>query len=212
MKSGNWFRSSTPSGFDMTSDLARAIDGAWEARESLGPSTKGEARDAVEAALSGLDDGSLRVAEKVGRRMDRASMAEESRAAVLPPQRHENHFRRAGRGGVVGQGRFQIPGLGRSAFSRRRLPRRAGRDRAPLGLHRQRRGADAQLRQCRRPRGRRHHDRHLGHGRLLRPGREPTATSRAARGLAACWNPCRPRPPSSRTIALSARAPKWPKA
>ena len=48
----------------MTSDLARAINGAWEARESLGPPTRGEARDAVEAVLSGLDDGSLRVAEK----------------------------------------------------------------------------------------------------------------------------------------------------
>ena len=48
----------------MTNDLARAIDGAWDARESLGPSTKGQARDAVETALSGLDDGSLRVAEK----------------------------------------------------------------------------------------------------------------------------------------------------
>ena len=50
----------------MTNDLARAIDSAWDARESLGPSTKGEARDAVEAVLTGLDDGSLRVAEKSG--------------------------------------------------------------------------------------------------------------------------------------------------
>jgi len=45
-------------------DLARRIEVAWEARESLSVSSKGEVRDAVEAALSGLDDGSMRVAEK----------------------------------------------------------------------------------------------------------------------------------------------------
>ena len=50
----------------MTNDLARAIDGAWDARENLGPHSKGEARDAVETVLAGLDDGSLRVAEKSG--------------------------------------------------------------------------------------------------------------------------------------------------
>ena len=36
----------------MTNDLARAIDSAWDARESLGPSTKGEIRDAVETVLA----------------------------------------------------------------------------------------------------------------------------------------------------------------
>jgi 2,3,4,5-tetrahydropyridine-2,6-dicarboxylate N-succinyltransferase len=47
-------------------DLAHRIEAAWEVRESLSVSSKGEARDAVEAALAGLDDGSLRVAEKAG--------------------------------------------------------------------------------------------------------------------------------------------------
>src|ERR1700722_11836949 len=47
-------------------DLAHRIEAAWEGRESLSVSSKGEARDAVEAALEGLDDGSLRVAEKMG--------------------------------------------------------------------------------------------------------------------------------------------------
>ena len=50
----------------MSDDLARAIDQAWDARESLGPATKGQAREAVEAALTGLDNGALRVAEKQG--------------------------------------------------------------------------------------------------------------------------------------------------
>jgi 2,3,4,5-tetrahydropyridine-2-carboxylate N-succinyltransferase len=46
-------------------DLERAVDGAWEEREGLGPDTKGEARDAVEQALDLLDSGQLRVAEKI---------------------------------------------------------------------------------------------------------------------------------------------------
>src|SRR5216684_2808804 len=48
------------------SDLAAAIDAAWEAREQVSPATTGPWRDAVEAALDGLDDGSLRVAEPQG--------------------------------------------------------------------------------------------------------------------------------------------------
>jgi 2,3,4,5-tetrahydropyridine-2,6-dicarboxylate N-succinyltransferase len=50
----------------MTDKLARAIDQAWDARESLSVTSKGEARDAVDAALDGLDGGALRVAEKRG--------------------------------------------------------------------------------------------------------------------------------------------------
>src|SRR5271163_1072945 len=46
--------------------LAATIDAAWEARDSVSPATKGAWRDAVEAALDGLDDGSLRVAEPEG--------------------------------------------------------------------------------------------------------------------------------------------------
>src|SRR5215210_5569805 len=48
------------------SDLAATVDAAWEGRESISPATKGAWRDAVEAALDGLDDGSLRVAEPTG--------------------------------------------------------------------------------------------------------------------------------------------------
>jgi 2,3,4,5-tetrahydropyridine-2,6-dicarboxylate N-succinyltransferase len=44
--------------------LEATIDAAWEARDTLNIGTKGAVRDAVEAALAGLDDGSLRVAEK----------------------------------------------------------------------------------------------------------------------------------------------------
>ncbi|MBN2630310.1 MAG: 2,3,4,5-tetrahydropyridine-2,6-dicarboxylate N-succinyltransferase [Rhodobacteraceae bacterium] len=46
--------------------LETAIEAAWEARDSVGPTTKGEVRDAIEATLTALDSGSLRVAEKRG--------------------------------------------------------------------------------------------------------------------------------------------------
>jgi 2,3,4,5-tetrahydropyridine-2-carboxylate N-succinyltransferase len=47
-------------------DLAATIDAAWEARGEVTTATKGNVRDAVEAALDLLDGGSVRVAEKIG--------------------------------------------------------------------------------------------------------------------------------------------------
>jgi len=44
--------------------LESTIDAAWEARDTVTVATRGAVRDAVEAALEGLDNGSLRVAEK----------------------------------------------------------------------------------------------------------------------------------------------------
>ena len=46
--------------------LEATIDSAWNARDTLSPQTQGEVREAVEAALDGLDSGQLRVAEKRG--------------------------------------------------------------------------------------------------------------------------------------------------
>jgi 2,3,4,5-tetrahydropyridine-2-carboxylate N-succinyltransferase len=47
-----------------TAELAATIDRAFEERDTLGPHTGGAVRMAVEAAIAGLDDGTLRVAEK----------------------------------------------------------------------------------------------------------------------------------------------------
>jgi 2,3,4,5-tetrahydropyridine-2,6-dicarboxylate N-succinyltransferase len=47
-------------------ELAATVDAAWEARETITPSTTGAWREAVEAALDGLDSGKFRVAEKTG--------------------------------------------------------------------------------------------------------------------------------------------------
>lgn len=46
--------------------LQTEIEDLWEKREALSPTTKGSARDAVEAALDALDEGKVRVAEKSG--------------------------------------------------------------------------------------------------------------------------------------------------
>ena len=46
-------------------DLARTIDAAWDARDTISPATGGPVRKAVETALEALDEGKLRVAEKI---------------------------------------------------------------------------------------------------------------------------------------------------
>jgi 2,3,4,5-tetrahydropyridine-2-carboxylate N-succinyltransferase len=46
--------------------LAAVIEAAFTERERIGPETRGEVREAVEAALDGLDRGELRVAERTG--------------------------------------------------------------------------------------------------------------------------------------------------
>jgi 2,3,4,5-tetrahydropyridine-2,6-dicarboxylate N-succinyltransferase len=47
------------------SDIKPVIDSGWNDRANITADTKGPVRDAVEAALAGLDDGSLRIAEKI---------------------------------------------------------------------------------------------------------------------------------------------------
>ena len=49
----------------MTAALQTAIDDAWQRRDTLGPDTRGPAREAVEAALAALDSGEARVAERI---------------------------------------------------------------------------------------------------------------------------------------------------
>jgi 2,3,4,5-tetrahydropyridine-2-carboxylate N-succinyltransferase len=47
-----------------TNALQPVIDKAWDNRDQVSPSTKGEVRDAIEATLEALDSGTVRVAEK----------------------------------------------------------------------------------------------------------------------------------------------------
>ena len=50
----------------MTAQLETLINAAWDDRASLSPDTKGETRDAIEAAIMALDSGEMRVASKAG--------------------------------------------------------------------------------------------------------------------------------------------------
>jgi 2,3,4,5-tetrahydropyridine-2-carboxylate N-succinyltransferase len=50
----------------MSNDLQAIIERAWEERESIGASTKGEVRHAVDSAIAALDTGDARIAEKRG--------------------------------------------------------------------------------------------------------------------------------------------------
>ena len=45
--------------------LETAIEAAWEARDTITPTTTGETRDAIEETLNALDSGTLRVAERL---------------------------------------------------------------------------------------------------------------------------------------------------
>ncbi|MCC5960868.1 MAG: 2,3,4,5-tetrahydropyridine-2,6-dicarboxylate N-succinyltransferase [Rhodobacteraceae bacterium] len=47
-----------------TAALETAIESAWDARDSITPATTGQTRDAIEATLNALDNGTLRVAER----------------------------------------------------------------------------------------------------------------------------------------------------
>ena len=49
----------------MSDAIEAIINTAWLERESIGPSTRGETRQAVDAAISALDNGGARIAEKV---------------------------------------------------------------------------------------------------------------------------------------------------
>jgi 2,3,4,5-tetrahydropyridine-2-carboxylate N-succinyltransferase len=58
-----------------TASLSAAIEAAWENRAAINGQTKGEARDAVNEALAGLDAGRYRVAEKIPGKTGRESWA-----------------------------------------------------------------------------------------------------------------------------------------
>ncbi|HLV28534.1 MAG TPA: 2,3,4,5-tetrahydropyridine-2,6-dicarboxylate N-succinyltransferase [Burkholderiaceae bacterium] len=79
----------------MTQELEAIIERAWEARSSLNAaSASNETRNAIEAALQGLDQGRLRVAEKIN---DQWQVHQWLKKAVLLSFRlHENRLMDSG--------------------------------------------------------------------------------------------------------------------
>ena len=133
------------------SALESTVNAAFDARDGISTSTKGEVREAVDHALDLLDKGETRVAERGAD--GKWKVNQWLKKAVLLSFRLNDMSAipgGPGQGVVVGQGAVEVRGLGREPFSRCRFPRRPRRDRAPLGLHRPQRRADAVLRQSRR--------------------------------------------------------------
>jgi 2,3,4,5-tetrahydropyridine-2,6-dicarboxylate N-succinyltransferase len=50
----------------MTEELQKVIERAWEERDTISVETRGEVRQAVDAAIAALDSGEARIAEKAG--------------------------------------------------------------------------------------------------------------------------------------------------
>jgi len=50
----------------MTDPLQSTVEQAWERRDAIGASTRGEVRQAVDSAIGALDSGDARIAERVG--------------------------------------------------------------------------------------------------------------------------------------------------
>ncbi len=89
------------------SDLQRIVDGAWEARDSIGPDTRGAMREAVEAAVQALDRGEIRVAEKV----DGAWITHQwtKKAVLLSFRLHPNRLMPTGEGPGLGPAWDKVP-------------------------------------------------------------------------------------------------------
>ena len=119
------------------SALESTINTAFDARDGISTTTRGEVREAVDHALELLDKGETRVAERGAD--GKWKVNQWLKKAVLLSFRLNDMGPIPGGPGkavVVGQGAVEVRGLGREPFSRRRFSRGAGRDRAPLGLHR----------------------------------------------------------------------------
>ena len=134
-----------------SSNLAKIIDDAFEERDRIGPKTKGAVRKAVESALDLLDTGKARVAE---RQADgRWQVNQWLKKAVLLSFRLNDMSVIAGGPGKAAwwdKVDSKFKGWSAARIQEGRLPRRARLGRAPLGLYRAGRGADAVLRQSRR--------------------------------------------------------------
>ena len=116
----------------MTADLARIIDEAWEARDGLGFATQGAVREAVEAAILGLDSGHYRVAEK---QADGQWHVHQwlKKAVLLSFRLNDNEVIDGGSAGAPGFDKVpsKFAGWGEAAFRDCGLPRGAGCRRAP---------------------------------------------------------------------------------
>ena len=122
----------------MSDALQPVIERAWEERDSIGPATKGEVRDAVESAIAALDRGEARIAEKVGGEWTVNQWLK--KAVLLSFRLNPMEAIAGGPGGAHWWDKVpsKFAGWGDEGVRSGRLPRRPGRDRPPRRLYRAR--------------------------------------------------------------------------
>ena len=180
---------------DSMSSLEHTIDPAWETRAALTRTRiDKQLRPAIEDALALLESGKRRVAEPNGKGGWRVNLWLK-KAVLLYFRINDNRVIGSDPQPYFDKVPLRFEGFDDVAFQHARRARRARRDRAPRRAHRQGRRADAELRQHRRLRRRRHDDRHLGDGRIVCANWQATYIYPAAPASAACSNRCRPRRP-----------------
>ena len=133
------------------SALESTVNSAFDARDGISTSTKGEVREAVDSALELLDKGEARVAERDA--SGKWKVNQWLKKAVLLSFRLNDMSAIPGGPGKASwwdKVPSKFEGWGENRFRDAGLPRRAGLDRAPLRLHRPQRCADAVVRQSRR--------------------------------------------------------------
>ncbi len=193
------------------SELQTAIDTVWEERQGINPGTTGVIRDTVEATLELLGHGEIRVAEKgaqgwtVNQWIKKAVLLSfrlndmtaisgapggatwwdkvPSKFAGMTPDDYRRAGFRAVPGAIVRRSAYIAPDVVLMPSFVNWVPTSTA---APWSTP--------------------------GRPSALARRSARTATSPAAPASAACSSPCRPAPSSSRTTALLARAPRWPRA
>jgi 2,3,4,5-tetrahydropyridine-2-carboxylate N-succinyltransferase len=95
-------------------DIHDEVEKAWERRETLKPSTRGRAREAVDEAISLLDSGRFRVAEKDPKTGAWTTHPWLKKAVLLSFRLHPNRIMHTGRGvfeqGALGPWWDKVPG------------------------------------------------------------------------------------------------------
>ena len=158
------------------SHLQSLIERAFDDRAAINASTQGEVREAVEAALSLLDRGEARVAEKIEGAEGPASWRVNQwlkKAVLLSFRLNDNRLVEGGPGGATWWDKIpsKFQGWSAETFAAGRISSRAGCDRETFRVYRARCDPDAELCQPGRLRRFENHGRHLGDGRVLRADR-----------------------------------------
>ena len=208
----------------MSNAIEATIDAAWEERDAISPATRGEVRQAVDAALAALDSGAARIAEQadgqwiVHQWLKKAVLLSfrlnpmeliaggpgaghwwdkvPSKFAGWGQKEFETAAFRAVPGAIVRRGAYIAPGaVLMPSFVN--IGARVGEG-AMIDTW-------ATVGSCAQIGRNVHISGGTGIGGVLEP-------LQAGPASAACWSPCRPAPSSSRTIASSGRGPRWPRA